>query len=267
MAPAPEALEVWIIRFLDACVAAEAASAATLKAYRSILHALARFLNSRGVARWAEAHPPLLAAFLQDAMARGGGSPSAWNQRVAALRRFFRFLEAEGVVPENPALALPWQAPRRRVRFPLPGDQRQRLLALAHALPETPLGLRDRLIVALIGHMGLRAGQAVALTVDDVDLIRGRLRVPARPGPRWQELPEPVRPPLQQYLHAGRPALCRDPAVRALLLNRRGDPLTRQGLWRAVKVLAVRGGLSPSMSPERLRQPPGLPQMIPDPPG
>ncbi|GBD08631.1 Tyrosine recombinase XerD [Candidatus Thermoflexus japonica] len=259
MDPSPEALEFWIIRFLDACVAAEAVSASTWKAYRHTLSSLARFMKSRGISQWAEARAPLLEAFLQDAMARRGWSPSTWNQKVAVLRSFFRFLETEGVIPENPALPLRWCSPRRRIHLPLPVDQRQRLWMMADALPETPLGLRDRLIVALIAHLGLRAGQAVALAVEDVDLTRKRLRIPGRGGPRWRELPEPVLRSLQRYLDAGRPALIRDPETRALLLNHRGEPLTRQGLWRAIKILALRAGLPPSISPERLRQPPGLP--------
>ncbi len=254
-----EALEFWIIRFLDACVVTEAVSASTLKAYRHTLFSLVRFLKSHGISQWAEARTPLLEAFLQDAMARRGWSPSTWNQKVAVLRTFFRFLETEGVIPENPALPLRWHSPRRRIRLPLSADQRQRLWRMAEALPESPLGLRDRLIVDLIGHLGLRAGQAVALTMEDVDLTRGRLRIPARNGPRWLEIPETVARSLRRYLDAGRPALTRNPEIRALLLNHRGEPLTRQGLWRAIKILALRAGLSLSISPERLRQPPGLP--------
>lgn len=252
-------LEFWIIRFLDACVVAEAVSASTLKAYRHTLSSLAQFLQSQGISRWAGAHPSLLEAFLQDAMARRGWSPSTWNQKVAALRAFFRFLETEGVIQENPALSLRWHSQRRRIRPPLPLHQRQRLLRIARALPETPLGLRDRLIVELIGHLGLRSGQVLALTIDDVDLARRRLRILGRSGPRWLELPDTVASALQRYLEVGRPALVRNPEIRALLLNYRGEPLTRQGLWRAIKILALRAGLSPSISPERLRRPPGLP--------
>ncbi len=255
----PEALEFWILRFLDACVATEATAVSTWKAYRHTLHALARFLKSQGIDRWAEARSPLLEAFLREAMAQRGWSPSTWNQKVAALRAFFRFLETQGVVPENPALSLPWHAPARRIRFPLSPAQRQRLLEIARSLPETPLRLRDRLIVDLIGCMGLRVGQAIALTVDDVDVARGRLRIPTRDGPRWVEIPAAIAPSLQRYLSAGRPGLIRNREVRALLLNHRGEPLTRQGLWRAIKILAMRAGLPPTISPERLRRPVGLP--------
>ncbi|HXF69326.1 MAG TPA: tyrosine-type recombinase/integrase [Thermoflexus sp.] len=259
-----ETLEFWITRFLDACVAAEATSPSTLKVYRHTLHGLARFLESRRVARWEAVHPSLLEAFLQSAMVQRGWAPSTWNQKVAVLRAFFRFLETEGVIQGNPALSLPWHPPRRRVLFPLPPDQRQKLLAIAEALPETPLGLRDGLIVDLIARLRLRAGQAVALTVDDVDLTLGRLRILTRNGSRWLELPDTVLRSIQRYLSAARPALIRDPKVQALLVNHRGDPLTRQGLWRVIKILALRAGLPLSVSPERLRQPVGLPLSLAD---
>ncbi|WP_376791550.1 tyrosine-type recombinase/integrase [Thermoflexus sp.] len=259
-----ETLEFWIARFLDACVAAEATSPATLKVYRHTLHRLARFLKGQGVTRWEAAHPSLLESFLHGAMVQRGWAPSTWNQKVAVLRAFFRFLETEGVIQENPALPLPWHPPRRRVLLPLPPDQRQKLLAIAEALPETPLGLRDRLIVDLIARLRLRAGQAVALTVDDVDLTHRRLRILTRNSSRWLELPETIARSLQRYLETAWPALIRDRKVQALLVNHRGDPLTRQGLWRVIKILALRAGLPLSVSPERLRQPVGLPLSIAD---
>lgn len=263
----PQALEFWIFRFLDARIAAEAASASTLKAYRYSLQALANFLRKQGIDRWEQASSVLLEAFLREMAARQGWSPRTWNQKAAALRAFFHFLEAEGVIRENPTLTLPWRKPGHRIHLSLPADQRGRLLAIAHALPETPLGLRDRLIVDLISQLGLRAGQAVALTIDDVDLAHRRLRIHTRGGPYWVEIPGLAAHSLQRYLRVGRPALLRDPQIRALLLNVQGNPLTRQGLWRAIKVLAVRAGLPPSICPERLRQPPGLPLVIVDPEG
>ncbi|MFN3929783.1 MAG: tyrosine-type recombinase/integrase [Thermoflexus sp.] len=259
-----ETLEFWIARFLDACVAAEATSPSTLKVYRHTLHGLARFLKSHGVTRWEAAHPPLLETFLHGAMVQRGWAPSTWNQKVAVLRAFFSLLETEGMIQENPALFLPWHPRRQRVLLPLPLDQRQKLLAIAEALPETPLGLRDRLIIDLVARLRLRAGQAVALTVDDVDLTRGRLRILTRNGPRWLELSETVLCSIQRYLSIARPALIRDPKVQALLVNHRGDPLTRQGLWRVIKILALRAGLPVSISPERLRQPVGLPLSLAD---
>lgn len=260
MAHPPETLALWIARFLDARIATETPAASTLKAYRQTLQRLARFMEARGLQRWEEATPSLLQDFLEAETVRRGGSPSAWNQRLAVLRAFFAFLQAQGRVAENPASGFPWRSPRRPVRFPLPPAQRERLRTAAERLPETPVGLRDRLILDLIAHLGLRAGQAIALVLEDVGPDGADLRIPGRRGPRRVALPEPVRASLRRYLAHGRPALARDPGTRALLLNHRGGPLTRQGLWWVIKALARRAGLPPeALSPERLRPPAGLP--------
>ncbi|MDT7949711.1 MAG: tyrosine-type recombinase/integrase [Thermoflexus sp.] len=257
-----EALGIWVLRFLDARIAAEGTAPSTLRSYRHVLFRLVRFLEARGFRRWAEVDAPALQRFLDENVLQRGGSVRTWNQRLAVLRAFFRFLAQEGAIAENPALALSWRLPTRGSRLPLPPDQRQRLMDFARSLPETPLGLRDRLILHLIGKLGLRAGQAVALTLEDIDPEGERLRIQTRAGWRIYTLPAPVRESLIRYLQTGRPRLVRDPENRALLLNRRGDPLTRQGLWRAIRALGRRAGL-PDVSPERLRQPPGLPLSTP----
>ncbi len=257
-----EALEIWVLRFLDARIAAEDAAPSTLRSYRHVLLRLVRFLEAHGLHRWTEVDASSLQRFLDESVLQRGRSVHTWNQRLAVLRAFFRFLVREGLIVENPALALSWRLPTWSSRLPLPPDQHQHLMDFAASLPETPLGLRDRLILHLISKLGLQASQAVALALEDIDRKGERLWIRTRAGLRVQTLPAPVREALILYLQAGRPRLVRDPHNRALLLNHRGDPLTRQGLWRAIRTLGWRAGL-PELSPERLRQPPGLPLSIP----
>jgi integrase/recombinase XerD len=59
--------------------------------------------------------------------------------------------------------------------------------------------------------------------------------------------------PLQDYLDGGRVQLLRDPEVRALFLNHRGQRLTRQGLWLIVKHYVRKVGISEEVTPHTLR--------------
>src|SRR5205823_6004176 len=57
----------------------------------------------------------------------------------------------------------------------------------------------------------------------------------------------------RRYLERGRPPLVRGRAVTKLFVNFRGDPLTRQGLYKIVRRHAARAGLDDRMSPHTLR--------------
>jgi integrase/recombinase XerD len=45
-----------------------------------------------------------------------------------------------------------------------------------------PTGIRNRALIAMMYRVGLRPGEALALRVDDIDLVQGRVRIPARKG-------------------------------------------------------------------------------------
>ncbi len=58
---------------------------------------------------------------------------------------------------------------------------------------------------------------------------------------------------LGSYLRGGRPTLLGDRLCSRLFLNRRGEGLTRQGLYKIVQGHARRAGLAERMSPHTLR--------------
>ena len=45
-----------------------------------------------------------------------------------------------------------------------------------------PTGIRNRALIAMMYRVGLRPGEALALRVDDIDLVQGLVRIPARKG-------------------------------------------------------------------------------------
>ncbi len=59
--------------------------------------------------------------------------------------------------------------------------------------------------------------------------------------------------PVRRYLEQGRPQLVRNPEVRSVFLNQRGQELSRQGLWLVVKRWAEAAGLGDDVSPHSLR--------------
>jgi site-specific recombinase XerD len=130
---------------------------------------------------------------------------------VSAIRAFLRFLVAEGRVAAGIENAVPTVPQWRLSSLPryLEASAVERVvsscdLSRAH-------GLRDHAILLLLARLGLRGGDILTMSVDDVDWKRGTLRVRGK-GRRETILPVPqeVGDAMLAYLERGRPQATTD---------------------------------------------------------
>ncbi len=209
----------------------------TVVAYRRDLTQLARFL-SRG-------HRTLQAATLVDLrrflaqLATLGYARASVARRVGAIHTFYRWAAANDHVRNDPAALLG----RPKVASRLPTVLR---VPEAVALVEAPatagqdeveraIALRDRAILELMYGSGLRVSEVAGLTVDRVDLDRGRVLVLGK-GSKERELPisDPARDAIGAWIQQGRPRLAGEPATAAMFLNRRNTQVGVRDIRRLV---------------------------------
>jgi integrase/recombinase XerD len=191
------------------------------------------------------------------------------------VRGFHRFLALEGEVPTDPAAAVAPPRPPSRLPKAIPIDAVERLLAAA-SVGDTPEALRDRALLEILYGTGARISEAVGLDVDDLDLG------PSDGGPRGTDSgsgdgsgglttaatrlrgkggKERIVPvgryaveAVTAYLVRARPVLAaHGRGGPALLLNGRGNRLSRQSAWAILQRAAERAGLSEHVSPHTLR--------------
>lgn len=119
--------------------------------------------------------------------ARGGTPP----RMVTALRSLLRFLHVEGFIDQPLAAAVPPVAAWKLAGLPqaLHADQVAALLGSCD--PATVVGRRDLALLKVLVRLGLRAGEAAALRLDDIDWRRGELTVRGK-GNRHDRLPLPA---------------------------------------------------------------------------
>jgi integrase/recombinase XerD len=227
----------------------------TLEAYRSDLLQFGAYLERAGVDALDAEHEHV-AGFLSE-LAEGGEdrapAASATLQRKAAcLRSFYRHLRREGLLDRDPTADL--RAPRKSQRLPevLNRSEVQKLLSAPRGTD--PAALRDRALLETMYACGLRASEAIDLTMGDVDLHAGVLRARGK-GSKERLVPigrEAVSA-LRAYVQRGRPALVGLRDEPHLFVNHRGAGLTRQGLYKIVQRHARAAGLDGRMSPHTLR--------------
>jgi integrase/recombinase XerD len=141
------------------------------------------------------------------AKAGSGISVSTTQYFVCGLRAFLRFCFVEGLLEADLSRAALAVAGRRRSSLPK-GISRADAQALLGACDlRSALGRRDYAVIVLLLRLGLRRGEAAALTLDDIDWRTGDLVVHGKGG-RQDRLPLPadVGEAIAAYLRRGRPA-------------------------------------------------------------
>ncbi len=125
---------------------------------------------------------------------------------VTALRSFFRFLHLRGDISTNLAAVVPKVASWRFATLPkwIPQEQIEHLLSSCDQ--STTAGQRNYTILLLLARLGLRSGEVVNMTLDNIDWEAGEIRVGGK-SHRQDRLPllKDVGEALARYLRHGRP--------------------------------------------------------------
>ncbi|MEW5935291.1 MAG: tyrosine-type recombinase/integrase, partial [Bacillota bacterium] len=174
---------------------------ATARAYDEDLRDFARWFeqtNGRGL------EPGLVTSvdlreYQQHMLAVRGLKPSTVNRRLCAVRAWLKWCRERGEIDSLPRFPRRASEPEKAPR----ALDRVEVARLERALERegTP---RDRALVALMLHAGLRVGEAVALRVEDVELSdrKGKVVVRAGKGTKRREVPlgPEARRALREYL-------------------------------------------------------------------
>jgi integrase/recombinase XerD len=114
--------------------------------------------------------------------------------------------------------------------------------------------LRDRALLELFYSSGLRVSELAGLTLSQLDLEHGFLRVFGK-GSKERVVPVGGRAAeaLRIYIASGRPTFVKAKTGSAIFLSERGGPLSRKTLWYLVQKYAAAAGITRGVKPHLLR--------------
>jgi site-specific recombinase XerD len=216
---------------IERFLASQALSEGSRRAYRADLEEFAAWLDRRGL----DLESFDVHAFAEYAAELGADrpgrtprklAPNTLARKLAAVRSLLRATLGPARVPE---LALSGRRRRRLPHAPAAPETDALLESLAG---DGPLASRNRALFELVYSAGLRAQEAVDLTLADVDFEQETVHVRGK-GAKERVVPlgEEAAYRLRTYLEDGRPQLARG-AVDALFLSARGRPLDTSTLRR-----------------------------------
>jgi integrase/recombinase XerD len=193
-----------------------------------------------------------LVAFIGSLKEKGYASATL-ARKIAAVKSYFHWLTAEGVVKQDPTDSLDSPKVGKTLPRTLTPEEVDALLASPNA-KIGPEAVRDSAMLRLLYATGMRVSEMMSLDVEDVDLASDYVRCLGKAG-RERHIPFDVKThqALQEYLGNSRPILTRHGTTTALFVNHRGERLTRQGFWLILKGHARAAGLSGSITPHTLR--------------
>ena len=233
----------------------------TQKTYAALLGRFVDWAEGQGLKSWREVQLKHLLDYLQAEKQRPLENPPRSRDhlsteslylQIAALRSFFRFAEAEKMVPVN--LAENLSLPRRWDRLPKALSPAQIEKLLSPEIPATPENLCDQAIVELAYASGLRLSELRGIRLEQLHLEAGYLNVIGK-GNKERVVPvgRKAVEAIEHYLSAGRPRLVKKNSPAQLFLTRRGGPFAQVTLWLRIKKRARRAGITELVTPHMLR--------------
>ena len=222
----------------------------TVAAYEGDLRQCGRFLARRGVRRWTEVEPAQLTDWIYS-LSEDEFAVSSLARKLTALRTFARHLVRERICGRDFTELLAGPRLVRRIPGTLTPAEVGRLLAAPSG--GDAYALRDRAVLELFYSSGLRVSELAGLTLQQVDLEHGFVRVFGK-GSKERVVPVGSRAcaALETYLAAARRRFVKPRTGSQLFLSERGAAISRKTLWLLVRKYAGLAGIARPVKPHLL---------------
>ncbi|BCB41333.1 tyrosine recombinase XerD [Vibrio alginolyticus] len=172
---------------------------------------------------------------------------------LSAIRRLFQYLHREKVRADDPSALL--VSPKLPQRLPKDISEEQVDALLEAPDPNDPVELRDKAMLELLYATGLRVTELVSLTMENISLRQGVVRVTGKGGKeRLVPMGENAVDWIEMFIQQGRPALLGDTSSDIVFPSKRARQMTRQTFWHRIKYYALIAGIdTEQLSPHVLR--------------
>lgn len=170
---------------------------------------------------------------------------------ISALKSFYKFLNIENLIEENPAYLLEQPKLERKLPDTLAFEEIQAIIESSDL--STDLGYRNRSILELLYSSGLRVSELINLKISELYLDVDFIKVTGK-GNKERLIPigSVSKKYIEIYISEYRKEL-KPLKENFLFLNRRGNKLSRVMIFYIVKEAALKAGINKNISPHTFR--------------
>lgn len=179
---------------------------------------------------------------------------STTQRIISSLRQYFNYLLREKIIDKSPMTLV--DSPKKQKHLPDTLSMKQVEDIIEAVDINTNHGLRDRAIFELMYATGLRVSELINLMMDEIHLSLGFIQTVGK-GNKERIIPlgEEAAYWLERYLSDIRyifSSKSKTPS-NIVFLTHRGQPFTRQGIWKNLKKYVKLAGISINVTPHMLR--------------
>jgi integrase/recombinase XerD len=238
--------------FCDTLWLEDGLSRNTLESYRRDLNKFALWLQQQHKASLLQCNHADIQGFLAYLVVEQKARATSTSRAISSLKRLYQYLLRQNKISVDPTL----QIATPKIPRSLPKSLTEQDVELLLNAPDTntTLGLRDRAMLEVLYASGLRVSELVGLSVAQVSLDMGVVRVMGKGSKeRLVPLGEEALEWVRRYLAEARQVLLNNHTSNELFVTARGKAMTRQMFWYLIKRHAKHGGLHKPLSPHTLR--------------
>lgn len=225
-------------------------TANTVEAYRNDLAHLERYMKREGLTPETvrREHLEHFAATLHE----HGIGPSSQARILSGVRSFFKYLQMEGYISDDPSELLEWPHLGEHLPEVLTTEEIDRMEAAIDL--SKPEGQRNKAIIEVLFSCGLRVSELTALKLSDLFMSDNFVRIKGK-GRKERLVPISAKAVKELKLwFIDRNRMNIKPGEEDFIfLNRRGAHLTRTMILIMIKRCAEAAGIEKTVSPHTLR--------------
>ncbi|QDE32434.1 site-specific tyrosine recombinase XerD [Shewanella polaris] len=239
-----------INQFIDDVWSTNGLSNNTLVSYRTDLQNLDRYVLAKGL-NLLQVDQGVLRDYLAVRFDKNFAKSST-ARLLSSLRRFYAYLLVKQKISQDPTALI--KSPKLARQLPDTLSEAQIDSLLSEPNTEEAIEHRDKAMLELLYATGLRVTELVSLTMEQISLRQGLVRVMGKGGKeRLVPLGELAIAEVEQYIKFARGELLSMKQSDVLFPSRRGQMMTRQTFWHRIKLYAARAGIQCHLSPHTLR--------------
>ena len=224
----------------------------SISSYKNDIVKFLDFVKERGVLDVANISSKHISDYFY-LLRANGLAYSSMARNMSALKGFFRYLDSQNYLKEDPTLTLTGMKAERKLPDVLSVEEVELILSQPNV--EDKFGLRDRAILELLYSSGLRVSELLNLKLSDVFFDDEVIRVFGKGGKqRIVPFGSSAKKWLTEYLYKSRPLFENKlKSGNYIFLNNRGGKLSRMMIWKIVSANVKSAKIEKEVHPHTFR--------------
>lgn len=243
-------MKEYVSGYMEYLTDVKKASPNTVLSYERDLKKMTAFFEGQGICDIKKVNATSINSYLLH-LEKNKQATSTISRYLASMKAFFGFLREKGIIAEVPTLEA--KAPRVEKKMPEILSIEEMLCLLEQPDGGSVKGIRDKAMLELLYATGIRVSELISLRVEDINLDMSYIQCDFGKKPRIIPFNEEAGKALEYYMLKSRPVLVKDRPVDALFTNCSGEPMSRQGFWKLIKLYGDKAGIKTVITPHTLR--------------